>query len=318
MKTNIAVVVPNWNGKEFLGDCLRSLSKQTVGSEVIVVDNGSTDGSATYINKHFPEVTLLQLDKNYGFAGGVNRGIELAMDQGCDFVALLNNDAKADKDWLKELLAGFESQPKVGIVTGKLLKMDGKTIDSTGEFCRNNGMPHPRGRDEKDNGQFDTPEFVFGASGGASMYRIAMLKQIGLFDEDFFAYFEDVDISFRAQLAGWKVWYQPTARAFHHIGKTSGQLSGFTRYHGTKNFILLYNKNMPKGVFWRNKLRFFARLALSSLGSFRSGGVAAYWRGLFRALLLMPSTLRKRRRIQKGVMVDTHYIREFLSKGDKL
>src|SRR5207253_2984925 len=144
-------------------------------------------------------------------------------------IALFNNDAVADKNWLQSLVNTMSANSEVGIATSKLLLEDKKHIDSTGDFYSIWGMPLPRGRNQLDNGQFDKPEEVFGATGGASLYRAKMLNEIGLFDEKFFAYYEDVDISFRARLAGWKVYYQPKAIAYHGLSKTSSRHPNLSR-----------------------------------------------------------------------------------------
>lgn len=315
MKTNVAVVIPNWNEKKFLTECLESLKALTLPHLVIVVDNGSTDGSKEYVEKNFPDVKVIQLEKNYGFAGGVNQGVEYAMKMGAQYIALLNNDAVVDVDWLKELVQEMGKNENIGIVTGKFLRTDGHRIDSTGDFYTTWGIPFPRGRDEKDNGQYDKQGPVFGATGGASLYRASLFRDIGLFDEDFFAYFEDVDISFRAQLAGWHVRYTPAAIAYHHVGGTSKKLKGFTRYHSAKNFILLYFKNMPGLFFWKYIPLFSLQLIRMFLGSIRDRQVTFYLKGVGSTILLFSSTLRKRRRVQRLRKVTPNEIDQMIHHG---
>lgn len=314
---DVFVVIPNWNGKEWIGNCLRSLTKQTLQASIVVVDNGSKDGSAEYIKQYFPNVVLIERDKNYGFTGGVNAGIEYALKHNAKYVALFNNDAVASTTWLAKLVATMERQPHTGIVTGKFMHIDKKHIDSTGEFIRKNGMPYSRGRGEVDKGQYDTAGFVFAATGGASLYRAEMLKQIGLFDNDYFAYFEDVDISFRAQLRGWHVYYQPEAVAHHHIGKTSSKLGSFRRYHSVKNYILLYNKNMPGMLYWKYKPLFVLQLVRMKLGALRDQEFGAYIKAFWKGTILMPSTLLKRRTIQRHRTIPANYIMQFIGKGSK-
>lgn len=306
------IIVPNWNGKKFIGECLESLKKQSTSANIVVADNGSGDGSVEYIKANFPKVHVLELDKNYGFAGGVNRGIEYAIKNGAEYIALLNNDAVADEKWLENLLQTMKKDNKTGIVTGKLMRSDKKHIDSTGEGYSVWGLPFPRGRNEVDHGQFDEPGEVFGASGGASLYRVKMLKQIGLFDEDFFAYFEDVDISFRAQLAGWKIIYTPKAVAYHHIGATSSKLGSFTRYHSIKNFILLYHKNMPLPLFVKYWPLFMAQLIRMKLGSIRDGQFGAFLKAYFKSMFLMPGLVLSRIRMQRKRQVSVKYIGSIL------
>lgn len=313
MKQTTCVIIPNWNGKDMVVQALRSLQKQGVKHHVIVVDNGSEDDSVETIKKGFPKIEIIALSKNHGFAGGVNVGIRKAIKDAFTFVALLNNDAVVGSNWLEHLLDAIKDRPDVMIATGKMLQGDRKHIDSTGEFIRRSGMPFPRGRNELDRGQYDQAGFVFGASGGASLYRTALFKEIGLFDEDFFAYFEDVDVSFRAQLAGHKVWYEPRAIAYHRIGQTSKRLAGFTRYHSIKNYILLYNKNMPSGLFWTRKFLFWGQLTRMLLGSLRDRQFGAYVRAIGWGLWRLPSTLKKRRQIQKNRAVDAQDIKDWMT-----
>lgn len=309
----VAIVIPNWNGEDFIVDCLESLLAQSLEAEIIVVDNGSHDRSVDIIKDKFPGVTLLEFSNNAGFAGGVNRGIKYSIENTFEFVALFNNDAVADKDWIKNLVTTMESNQKTGIVTGKFMKSDKKTIDSTGEMMRINGMPHPRGRDELDAGQYNVGEQVFAATGGASLYRAKMLEHIGLFDEKFFAYLEDVDISFRAQLASWKVLYEPTAVSYHKGGATSSKLGTFTRFHTTKNFHLLFLKNMPGLLFWK-----YFPLAIAHSLRLAAGAAVhkQYWTHLkayFAAVTLIPHCLRERNQIQKNRKVSIKYIDSILT-----
>jgi GT2 family glycosyltransferase len=314
-RTDTFVIVPNWNGQDYLADCLESLEAQTYKPSIIVVDNGSTDESLSIVEEKFPQVELIKLAQNHGFAGGVNAGIKKALNSGAVYIALFNNDAVADPSWLEQLVGVASEKSGIGIVCGKLMQMDKKHFDSAGEMLQTNGMPHPRGRGEQDKGQYDKGEYVFAASGGASLYRASMLEKIGLFDEDFFAYFEDVDISFRAQLAGWKVWYEPSAVAYHHIGKTSSRMPGFIRYHSIKNFIYLYNKNMPGYLLFKYKPLFFLQLTRMKLGSIRDGQLWEFTKAFFRTFFHILRTLAKRRAIQKSRVVSISYIDEMLYHG---
>lgn len=310
-----AVVVPNWNGKDFLSDCIDSLLSQTMACQIVVVDNGSTDGSKETVRDRYPQVELIERDRNYGFVGGVNPGITWAIQHDCEYVALFNNDAVAEPDWLKRLVACAEAHPRVGIVTGKFLQFgDRERLDSTGDFYSVWGYPFPRGRGEIDQGQYDQLTEVFGASGGASLYRVSMLRQIGLFDQDFFAYYEDVDLSFRAQLAGWGIRFEPTAKAYHRIGGTSSRIktsrgaateiaseepSDFARYHSIKNFVYLYQKNMPGWLYWKYLPRFTVGFAFIAASSIRRRQFEPFWRAVGQILLKSPATLGKRWRVQR-------------------
>jgi GT2 family glycosyltransferase len=304
---NVAVVVPNWNGADHLAACVDSLLAQSVAARVIVVDNGSVDGSLELLEKYQGlEVILNQ--KNEGFTGGVNPGFKRAVDDGLKYVATMNNDAVAGKDWLKELVAALERQPKAGIATSKILDGAGKKIDSTGDYLTVWGLPYPRGRGESDLDKYDHETDVFGASGGASLYRVKLLEQVGLFDQDFFAYYEDVDLSFRAQLAGWKVRFVPAAVVRHQIGATSAKLKGFTAYQTMKNQPLVLYKNLPASLWWRVGWRFTLAHTLFFLRAISRGhGWAALkgdWKGT--ALILRKHFVRNR--IQAGRKVSDDYI----------
>lgn len=312
MKT--AIVIPNWNGADLLAECLKSLQDQSQKAFVIVVDNGSADDSVKIVEQGFPEVTLIKNSRNLGFAGGVNVGIRQALEHGAEAVALFNNDAFADKDWLEHLVRRLQRDGEVGIVTCKFMRHDKKRFDSTGDFFNKYGNAWPRGRNERDEGQYDTPGVVFGASGGASLYRASMLKDIGLFDERFFAYYEDVDISFRAQLAGWKVLYEPRSVAYHHVGGTSSKLGDFARYHGLKNLWFLYTKNMPGYLFFKYLPFFLYQFARSTASNIIRGSFKLYLRALWAYLRALPGVLRDRRRIQRGRKVPLAYIDGIISK----
>lgn len=304
------VVIPNWNGIDYLADCLDSL--KSVSAHVVVVDNGSIDGSGDLVKNHYQGVELIELPANLGFAGGVNVGIKKSIDKGARYVALLNNDATVRKDWLENLVKTADKHPDTGIVTSKIVRSDREHLDSTGDFLSVWGLPFPRGRNQTDSGQYDTELEVFGASGGASLYRVGMLKEVGLFDEDFFAYFEDVDISFRAQLAGWKIRYEPQAVVYHKVGGTSSKLGNFARYHSTKNFVLLYIKDMPGWLSLKYLPLFFIQFLRLGSSSLVKGKILPFLRGVIVALKLVPRTLKKRRNIQSTRKVSVNHIDSIL------
>lgn len=305
------IVVPNWNGADYLQQCIKSLLNQSIKATIVVVENGSVDKSDEILASFGNKITVLKQSVNLGFAGGVNVGIDYALKNCADYVALFNNDAVADKNWLKELLTTAKTN-NAGIVTSKFKKIGTDTLDSTGDFYTIYGLPFPRGRGKRDKGQYDSKTEIFGASGGASLYSVSMLKDIGLFDEDYFAYFEDVDISFRAQLAGWKIYYAPRAIAYHHIGGTSGKVSGFTTYQTAKNFWFVYTKNMPSylyfkylplACYWYSRM-FAARLV--------KGGSIPFIKGWLAGLLLFPKKLSQRFIIQKHRTVSVAHIDSIL------
>ncbi len=313
MKTYI--VVPNLNGKSDLPDCIDSLLKQHLEQfEILIVENGSTDGSVEIVDnlaKNNTNITGLYNKTNLGFAGGVNTGIRYALQNDADYVLLFNNDAIADKGWAKNLVDYMIKNPKVGIAACKLLHDDGKTIDSTGEGYSIWGLPYPRGRDEEVVDKYDNQKTIFAASGGASIYRAKLLRQIGLFDEDFFAYYEDVDISFRAQLAGWKVAYVPEAIAYHQQGVTSSRIKGFTVYQTMKNLPLLLIKNVPKGLLGKVIPRFIIAYKAFFISALLRGDFVYAFRGFVGFAKLLPKKIKERKQIMKDG-ANTKYIDSML------
>jgi GT2 family glycosyltransferase len=304
----VSVVIPSWNAKDELKLCLDSLLAQTLEHRIIVVENGSVDGSVEFIQTEYPQIDLIIHEVNKGFAGGVNAGIRRSIEQSNDYVALFNNDAIADKNWLKHLVDAAEISSTTGIVTCKFMDIKGKHFDSTGDMFTNWGLPYPRGRGELVSSKYDNMTEIFGASGGASLYRIVMLQEIGLFDEDFFAYYEDVDISFRAQLMGWKVRYAPEAIAYHQIGATSGKIRGFTTYQTMKNLPLIVYKNVPRKYLWHVGWRsLLARTLFFGRAILRGQGWYAL-KGDLRASYLILKKGSERAKIQKAKRVSDEYI----------
>lgn len=311
----VAVVVLNWNGIADTLDCLASLQHQSYKNfTIVVIDNGSTDNSckvlSEYQSRHSGNVDVVYNPENFGFAGGVNTGIEWALNGDYEYVALFNNDATADKDWLTNLVTA--TQPKeIGISTGLLLHGDGKTIDSTGDWYSTWGLPFPRNRNDKTAEAYSSG-LVFSASGGASLYKTAMLREIGLFDEDFFAYYEDTDISFRAQLAGWKVAYTNKAIAYHKQGATSKKIPGFAVYQTFKNLPLLFIKNVPRGLLFSVGIRFYFAYVLMFFNAIAKGSGKPAVKGVWQSFILGFKKLSERREIQSSKQVTTKYIKSML------
>lgn len=311
----VAIVVLNWNGITDTLTCLDSLLEQTYKDfRVVVVDNGSKDNSKELLDRyqagHADKVDVIYNPVNFGFAGGVNTGIEWALNEGFDYVALFNNDATADKNWLKSLVEAAGDK-KIGISTGLLLHEDGKTIDSTGDWFSKWGLAFPRNRgDGVDKAQ--KAGRVFSGTGGASLYKTALFKDIGLFDEDFFAYYEDVDVSFRAQLTGWKVVYTPKAIAYHKQGASSKKIPGFTVYQAFKNLPLLFIKNVPRGLLLSIGVRFYLAYFLILVNAIAKGNGGPALKGAWMSFVLGFKKLGERRQIQKNKRVSSDYIKSIL------
>lgn len=310
----VLIIVLNWNGIEDTKQCLNSLFAQTYNNyQIAVVDNGSADDSVKQlkaIQQEHKDLIIIENGENRGFAGGVNSGIKYALNNKFTAVALFNNDAIADKNWLKQLV--IDLRGTTGIVTGLLLHRSGKTIDSTGDFYTTWGIPSPRNRGalvEK----APASGYVFGASGGASLYSLDVFKQIGLFDENFFVYYEDVDVSFRAQLAGFKVAYNKDAIAYHKQGASSNKVPGLAIMHTFKNLPLLFWKNVPLGLLLPIGIRFLLLYTLIFGNAIKNGaGMYAFKGWLGSIWYFWTSALWQRFKIQASKKVTTGYIDSIL------
>lgn len=242
MKTT--VIIPNYNGIDYLKDCLLSLGESDHdGFETIVVDNGSTDGSADYVRKDHPEVRLIALDENTGFAAAVNRGIEAATTQ---YVLLLNNDTKVASDFVRRMEESIDSDVKIFSVSAKMLKLsDEATIDGAGDYYCALGWAYAYGKDKPEE-KVDKRRRIFSACAGAAIYRKDAVLKLGLFDERHFAYLEDVDLGYRARIEGYINIYEPSARVLHAGSGFSGsRYNEFKVGLSSKNSTYIIRKNMP-------------------------------------------------------------------------
>ena len=309
----VSVVVPNFNGASFLADCLHSLRSQSYRPmETVLVDDASTDGSVEVARASFPEVRIIRLQRNSGFARAANHGIVATNGE---IIALLNNDAVAEPGWLEELVGALNRHPEAGSAAAKvLLYGEPRTLNSAGDLFRRAGLPDNRGARELDLGQYDTEGEIFGASAAAAAYRRALLEDIGLFDERFFMYCEDVDLAFRAQIAGYRCVYAPRAIVRHRLSATGGgQLAS---YQCGRNFVWLLARDVP-GVVWRRHWRdiLSAQLALAgaALRHAREPAARARLRGQLVGLLTAPRLLLERRRFSAKRRVSDEYIMGLLA-----
>ncbi len=248
MKGRAAIVILNWNGREFVRECLRAALAQTYPSvRVVVADNRSTDGSRELVQEEFPEAALVPLPENLHFARGMNAGFREALaDPACAFVAALNNDTRVASDWLAELVHAAERD--VGMVASKIVLMDRpRVLNSTGLSIAPDGSAMDRGWNETDESQYDGRREIFGPSAGAALYRREVLESVGLFDEDFLAYYEDLDLAWRARLMGWEARFAPQAVVHHKYSASYGSGNPFKTYLCERNRIWNLVQNYP----WR-------------------------------------------------------------------
>ncbi len=240
----VSVIIVNYNGRAFLEKCISSLFAQSYPNvEIILVDNASSDDSINYLRKEFPSIKIIANKENIGFAKGNNIGIKAANGE---LIATLNNDTEVSTQWLDELVKAVTSDEKVGMCASKMLFMKNpEFINSTGICISRSGACWDRGMFERDQGQYESIEEVFAPCAGAAIYRKAMLNEIGLFDEDFLAYMEDVDIAFRGRYAGWKCLFMPNAVVYHVHSGTGGYMSDYTIYYGNRNIMWNCIKNFP-------------------------------------------------------------------------
>jgi GT2 family glycosyltransferase len=309
----LSIVIPNWNGKKFLQTCLDALRRQTCRDlEVIIVDNASSDGSQAFIRENYPEVRLIELPENRGFTGACNAGMQAAQGE---LICLLNNDTEVDERWAEAVIDAFCRHPDIGTVASKMLLFDKRdTIHTTGDYFTVEGKPGNRGVWQRDTGQYDREEFVFSACGGSSVYRRAMLDQIGLLDDDFFFSLEDVDLGWRAQLTGWRCLYTPHAIVYHHLSATGGGVTA--SYYDGRNLILLLMKNFPAAL-WRKHghriLRSQLRSAWNALRAWRGQAARARLRGMFAGIRDGFRLWHKRQQVQAMRTVSIDYLETILS-----
>ena len=315
MPARATVVIPNWNGERFLDLCLKSLRDQSFGDfETVVVDNGSVDGSVDFVRERFPDVKVVELGENRGIAAAFNVGVETS---DTEFVVLLNNDTEQDERWLEELVGAADVRADAGLFASKLVDFyDRRILDGAGDAMRLSGLPYRLGHGERDKGQFDEPGYVFGACAAAALYRRSLFEEVGRFDEDFVSYCEDGDLSFRAQLAGYRCFYVPGA-VVYHMGSASsgGKRSPTATRLGTQNSLGLLVKDLPLSAV-PHILPFFvvgqlARFATAAA----TGSLRAHLEGLAGAWRHLPLMRKKRSGIQKRKQLSDAEVRRLLRES---
>lgn len=311
----IDIIIPNFNGVKELEICYASLAKQTYKDfNVILVDNGSSDESVEFTKSKFPGHQVIKLDRNYGFAKAINAGIRfaLALDIS-EYILLLNNDIELKEDFLEKGIETFEKVNDASFIAVKMLNYFNRdVIDDCGDFIKaNGGSPFARGHGDKDTGQYNKPEYIFGACAGAAFYKKEVFNTAGLFDEGFYAYLEDLDLSFRLQLAGYKCFYNPEIICYHKRGETSKKNHGLNIRLSEKNLIALRLKNYPLSIYIKYTPLFFIARVVRYYKFIKLHPQVIFWsalKGYLQGLSEIPKTIFKRRKVQKTKRVSTKYI----------
>lgn len=295
-----SVIIPNYNGLRFLGPCLDALRGQTYPrelTEVILVDDASSDGSTAFVREHYPEVVIEQLARNSGLAAGCNAGARVAHG---DLLIMLNNDTEVEPPWLAELVETALSHPKAGAIASKMLLFDRRdTLHNAGDVMGADGIPRNRGVWQVDHGQFDDLSIIFGGCGGGVAYRREAWEQAGGFDERLFMYLEDVDLAWRLRLLGWEAVFAPDARVYHHLSATGG--GTLASFYVGRNTLWVVAKDMPGPLIRRHFGRIAAaqlRITWDALRAWRGTAARARLRGQLAGCAGLPRVLRWRRAVQ--------------------
>jgi GT2 family glycosyltransferase len=323
----VSVIVLTFNGKDYVDSCLSSILEQSYSNtEVIVVDNASSDRTVDLVEQQFPSVTLIRNSSNLGFAAGNNIGIRKANGS---YIAVLNQDTKADSQWLEELVRVANSNDRIGTCAPKVLRMDEPTkIDSAGLLLFKDLAVVNRGLGETDVGQYECEEEVFGPYGAAALYRREMLDEIGLYDADYFLLHEEDDLAWRARFAQWKCIYVPASRVYHAHSATTGMYSPLKLYYGERNRIWVVAKFLPIPLICSSLLfttqRYLGMVSFAVRGKGQKAE-AARQHSLIRlgytlakawahGIWGLPKVVKKRRQIQRAKKVSAQEIKGWLKE----
>ena len=299
----VRVIVLNWNGRKWLDGCLGSLRRQAgCAFEVVVVDNASTDDSVPFVRDRFPECQVLALGTNVGFSSGNNAG---ARDATAPYLVFLNNDTEVEPGWLAALVRAVESDRGIGLVSSQVVYLDSpNVIDSAGDgYLRCGGGYKHRHGQLVDRQAADRE--VFGACGAAFLIRRELFEQLGGFDEDFFMVYEDVDLSYRARLAGSRVVFASGALVRHAGSASLGRISAGAVFYGQRNLEWTWLKNSPSSILWRSLPSHVVYNLAGAVAYARAGLFGPWLRGKLAALAALPALWRKRREVQRSATVDS-------------
>jgi GT2 family glycosyltransferase len=311
----VSVVIANWNGRHHLEVCLPALAEQTLpAAEIIVVDNGSTDGSQAWLAAKHPEVTVLANDRNRGFAAANNQGIRAARG---GYIALLNNDTRPIPEWLAALAHTLDTDTRLGMAASLMVFADRPTlINSMGVSVDRCGISWDRGGGQVVAGMADSLVEVFGASAGAALYRRELFDDVGGFDEDFFAYLEDVDLAWRARWRGWRAVCVPAARVYHAHSSTGVEGSAFKTYWLARNKIVVIAKNYPTPYLWWQLPMILVYDGLSLVNAVVRQRNASALRGRLAGWAAVGRAWRQRQAVQRGARVTAAAMFAWLEPAD--
>ncbi len=311
MNIVVSIIIVSWNGRHLLESCLDSVFNQKFHDfEVILVDNGSSDGTSEYIRSNFSDVRLVALSENRGFTGGNNKGLQHAKGS---FVVLLNNDATLNEDWLDIMVSSMKSDAGLGSCASKIIIEGTDVLDSVGDIFTTAFTGSKVGEFQKESNFMETL-IVAGPCAAAAMYRRSMIEQIGFFDDDFFLNHEDTDLNMRAWLAGWRCRYVPSAIAYHKVSTSIGKLSDTSVYYFSRNSLWVWGKNVPLLLM----IRFLPQRLLYEINSFINfclihGKWFPFLRGKYDAVRGISAILRKRREVKKlRKLTNDQIVRELL------
>lgn len=293
----IGIVVLNWNSPDDTLKCIESILNQSTSvQKIYLVDNNSSDNSIKIFEEKFknnPIIQLIKNSQNLGFSGGVNSGLKIGINDDMDFIGTVNPDATLDKNWISEVSNLFKN-PKNGSTGGILINPINNKIDSFGEGMSIWGLSFPMDRGKSLNDINQEQKSSFGVTGGAVLYRVAALKESGIYDEKFFLYYEDSDLSYRLRLKGWRAECTKKAIAYHKTSSTASKISGLITFQTFKNMPLLVYKNTPKELLYKVLPRFWVVYIIFWINSIFKGSFIYATKGLIHSIMLTPYALKNR------------------------
>ena len=317
MSARTAVVVLNFNGRPYLEPCFAAMTEQVApgGRDLVLLDNGSSDGGPESVEALFPEVRVIRLGRNLGYAAAYNRAFAILPHP---FLVVVNNDTRARPGWLAALVGAVDADPDVAAVTSKLVYAGRPgVVQSAGTLLLSDGGGGDRGSGEADSGQFEKREEVFAFNGGSALLRRAAIEEVGGFDERFFAYYEDTDLSWRLRLRGWKIIFEPASVIEHVHSATNREGSDFFTFHVDRNRLLMLAKNGSPS-FIAGAVRKLGRHAAGASGPLGPRRTARHYGRLLGSLARhLPAELVARVRIRGRMTVGDQEIERWVFPREK-